>query len=162
MSSKKLSPTEAVKKSKELKKDGKTIVLAGGCFDILHAGHIAFLKNAKIKGDRLFVLLESDESIRRMKGSSRPVHTQSDRASILSSIDDIDCIILLPDLKTDEDYDKLIFAIKPDIIATTEGDKGKAHKLRQASLIGAEVIDVIKRIENVSTTRLRKKVDKNK
>ena len=62
------------------------IVLVGGCFDILHLGHVVFLEKAKKEGDVLVVLLESDEKVRFLKGKGRPVHTQSERAEILSAL----------------------------------------------------------------------------
>lgn len=161
MSSRKtLSPKKASEKISDLKTKNETIVLVGGCFDILHAGHIAFLKAAKNSGDKLFILLESDDAIRQKKGNSRPIHTQEDRASILSSLNSVDYIILLPHLKSDAEYDELIFALKPDIIAITKGDSGKIHKLRQANLIDAKVIEVIGKIEEVSTTKLKNELDK--
>ena len=61
------------------------VVLVGGCFDLLHYGHIAFLKEAKKHGDYLIVLLESDENVRRLKGEGRPFHTQKQRKEMLAS-----------------------------------------------------------------------------
>lgn len=151
-----LTIEEATEISKKLKEQGKTIVLAGGCFDVLHIGHIIFLKNARKYGDFLFVLLESDEKIKEIKGKNRPINDQSDRAEILSSFYFVDYIILLPLFKTNIEYDNLIKAIKPVIIATTKGDKLKFHKKRQAKLVNAKVVEVIKNISNKSTTKLIK------
>lgn len=151
---------QAIELSAKSKKLNKSIVLIGGCFDILHKGHIAFVKAAKKKGDKLFVMLESDETIRLTKGKNLPTHTHKKRASILSSLEDVDYVILLPRLETDAEYDELIFALKPDIIAITKGDVGKVHKLRQSKVIGADLIEVIGRMKNVSTTKLRKRINK--
>lgn len=147
---------EAIKISSKLKEQDRMIVLAGGCFDVLHIGHIIFLKNAKKYGDFLFVLLESDEKIKEIKGKNRPINGQSDRAEILSSFYFVDYVILLPLFKTNIEYDNLIKAIKPAIIATTKGDKLEFHKKRQAKLINAKVVKVIKNISNKSTTKLIK------
>lgn len=149
-----LNIQQAINVARELRKQNKSIVLGGGCFDILHIGHINFLKKAKDFGDYLFVLLESDEKIKNIKGKNRPINTQKDRAEILSSLYFVDYVIILPLLKTDLEYDDLISKIKPDIIATTKGDKQIAHKKRQASIINAKVINVIENISNQSTTRL--------
>jgi FAD synthetase len=146
---------KAIEISKKLK-NHKKIVLCGGCFDILHKGHIEFLEEAKKRGDTLFVLLESDESVRKLKGKDRPVNKQEKRALVLSSVESIDYVVPISLLKHDKDYDDLIIKINPDIIATTQNDPGKHHKIRQAKLINARVLDVIKKIKGESTTELTK------
>jgi len=151
-----LTIQQAIEVSNKLKAGGKSIVLAGGCFDVLHIGHIDFLNEAKKRGDILFVLLESDEIIRKIKGNNRPINTQVDRARILSALLSVDYVIILPQFTKDKEYDDIVTRIKPDIIATTEGDKNREHKERQARLIGARVVDVVKNISNKSTTKLIK------
>jgi rfaE bifunctional protein nucleotidyltransferase chain/domain len=106
---------------------GMVKVLVGGCFDLLHKGHISFLKKAKKAGDKLVVLLESDEKIKKLKGESRPVQIQEVRAKALSGLGFVDEIIKLPFMDSDKDYDELVKKIKPDIIAVTEGYPGIAH-----------------------------------
>lgn len=145
---------QAVLVSEKLKKHNKAIVLVGGCFDILHQGHIKFLEKAKKQGDFLFVLLESDEKITKIKGKNRPINQQRRRAEVLSKLKFVDFIITLPFFKADKDYDHLVFELKPDIIATTKGDPARFHKERQAKVLKIKVVDVIKRIPNQSTTRL--------
>ncbi|HEX7042170.1 MAG TPA: adenylyltransferase/cytidyltransferase family protein [Patescibacteria group bacterium] len=137
-----------------LKSQNKRIVLTGGCFDILHFGHITLLENAKSRGDILFVMLESDDAIRIKKGINRPIHTQIQRAKMLSSISSVDYIIMLPSLMSDTDYDLLVKKIKPDIIATTKNDKYAFHKKRQAKETGAKLIFVNDPIKNISTTSI--------
>jgi len=149
-----LGVNEAVDHARKLKEQGKTIVLAGGCFDILHIGHIRLLNQAKQHGDVLFVLLESDKTIQKLKGKHRPIHPQHIRAELLSSLKAVDYVIALPPLKSDNEYDELVFEIKPAIIATTKGDPAKEHKTRQAREVGAKVINVIDHIRDASTTRL--------
>ncbi len=131
---------------------GKKIVLVGGCFDILHAGHIVFLQKAKDKGDIVVVLLESDEQIKKLKGESRPVNTQQNRALVLAGLRSVDVVVVLPSEMHDLQYDRLISQIKPDIIATTAGDPNRRHKERQAGQIGASVIDVSERLPEHSTS----------
>lgn len=154
--SKILKISDAIKLTNVLRKQNKTIVVAGGCFDILHPGHVLFLQKAKKQGDILFVLLESDDMIRKKKGKDRPIHTQKDRSLILENLTMIDYIIPLPLLYTDQDYDNLLSSLKPTIIATTKGDANRHHKERQAKLINAQVVEVIQRIEYTSTTMLAK------
>lgn len=146
----------AINTAEKLHKQDKTIVVAGGCFDILHPGHILFLEKAKQQGDILFVMLESDNTIKLTKGNNRPIHTQKDRALALAALNTVNYIILLTPFKKDSDYDNLLSKIKPTIIATTTGDPKKFHKERQAKLIGINVVEVIKRIEDKSTSNLAK------
>lgn len=130
-------------------------VLVGGCFDFIHIGHIYFLEEAKKLGDRLVVLLESDETIRRLKGKHRPIHTQRQRKKMLLAIKYVDEVISIPPLKTDKEYFDVIQNLHPDIIAFTEGDPILTKKMKQAELIGARAV-VIPRIPNISSTSLAK------
>lgn len=148
----------SVKKTKnlsaKLKKTGKKIVLAGGCFDILHVGHIKFLQNSKKSGDTLVLLLESDESIKKLKGENRPVNNQKNRALILSSVEFVDYVIPLEKNYKDENYADLISKLKPDIIAVTKGDPNEFKKKVQANLVGGKVKVVLKNLPDHSTTKL--------
>lgn len=93
------------------------IVFTNGCFDLLHAGHISYLQESKKHGDYLILGLNSDASVRRLKGKDRPVHSWRDRAIVLAALRCVDAII-----KFDEDTPlKLIKRIKPDVI-TKGGD----------------------------------------
>ena len=145
---------KAAKISKKLKTEGKIIILAGGVFDILHIGHIKFLEAAKKRGDVLFVLLESDENVKKIKGKDRPINSQTDRALILSALKFVDYVVILNEMKTNKDYDNLIIKIKPDIIATTKKSPQEIHNIRQAKLVNAKVALVINRISDKSTSRL--------
>lgn len=73
---------------------GNKIVTANGCFDILHRGHIKLLKEAKAKGDKLIVAINSDESIKRLKGNDRPINNENDRAYVISAIDSVDAVVV--------------------------------------------------------------------
>lgn len=131
-----------------------TKVLVGGCFDIIHIGHIRFLQEAKKQGDTLIVALESDEFIRARK-KREPFHTQDERAHILSHIVDIDRIITLPFFTSDNDYRRLVTTVKPDVIAITENDPEKEKKLRQAKDVGAKLTIVLSHVPNKATSTLR-------
>lgn len=138
------------------KKSDKKIVLIGGCFDILHIGHIRFLKEAKSLGDILIVLLESDGNIKKIKGKDRPINSQKVRAEILEALRDVDFVILLPEIMTDKDYDDLVKKIKPDFIAVTKGDSGLPNKKRSAETVGAKVVEVIDLMADYSTNKIIK------
>lgn len=131
-----------------------SIALVGGCFDIIHPGHIEFLRKAKNQAYQLFVLLESDESIAIWKGKGRPINTQEKRAQALAQIPYVDYILLLPRLKTDQEYYEMTNVIRPDIIAITKGDPATSKKAQQAKQVGGKLIEVIERIPEHSTTSI--------
>lgn len=155
-----LNPEQAINTANTLRKHGKSIVLVGGFFDILHVGHIRFLQKAKEKGDILMVLLESDETAKKTKGKNRPINNQKVRAEILASLEYVNFIITLPTMKKDQKYDKLIAQIKPAVLATTENDPNAAHKVRQAKLVGGKIMYVIGKVSNQSTSRLIRIIEK--
>ena len=80
------------------------VVLVGGCFDVLHFGHIEFLKHAKEQGTFLVVALESDENVKRRKGDLRPIHTQEQRKGMLQALSFVDEVIMLPTMTHDNEY----------------------------------------------------------
>lgn len=129
-------------------------VLVGGCFDILHYGHIQFLTAAKKAGDYLVVMLESDENVRTLKGAHRPIHTQHERAALLKSLRMVDEVVELPPLAGYEEYMVWVKKIKPDRIAVTRGDPKIAFKQRQAKEIGATVVEVIDHMLHYSTSKI--------
>lgn len=133
-------------------------VLVGGCFDVIHIGHVKFLKKAKSFGDNLIILLESDENIKRLKGNSRPFHNQKERKEILESLKFVDKVIVLPNIVNHESYNKIIKKIKPEVIAITEGDSIKDKKLAQAKSVGAE-LKIIKKYKSHSTSKILNKFD---
>ena len=132
----------------------KTIVLAGGCFDVLHLGHLKFLEAAKKQAEILIIALESDENIKRSKGNNRPVNNQIIRAKNLANFDFVDFIILLPEMKSDDDYKNLVLKMKPKVIAITENDPRLEKKKSQAKLVGTKVVEVIPYLQGYSTTKI--------
>ena len=140
--------------SKSLRNMDKVIVLAGGCFDVLHPGHVIFLEKAKRAGDILIVLLESDEKVRKLKGDNRPVQTQEERAKVLSALRSVDYVVMLPFIDQDSEYDNLIGKIRPDIIAATRGDTKVDHHLRLAKITGAKLSYVTEMIRDYSTSKI--------
>lgn len=136
-----------------MKKIKPKIVLTGGCFDILHYGHVYFLKKAKSLGDYLVVALESDKNIRRLKGTGRPIHTQKQRKEILESLTAVDEVIILKDRMTENDYLNLVKKVNPNIIAVAENDPILEKKRYQAKAIGAKVIEISK-VKSSSTTQI--------
>lgn len=114
MNSDKLVSLEELKKiTASLKEKGKRIVLANGCFDIIHVGHVRYLRDAKSRGDVLIVALNSDESVKSLKGEGRPIMNQLDRAEILSSFEFVDYILIFEE----RDVSKILLELKPHIHA---------------------------------------------
>lgn len=138
---------------KKLKMAGKTAVLAGGCFDILHFGHLKFLEAAKKQGDVLMVALESDENVKRLKGEGRPINPQKDRAGLLAALEVVDYILLLPEMKTHQDYFNLVKYLRPDIVAVTAGDPHLSLKRKQMREVGGKAKIVLARIKKFSTSK---------
>ncbi len=138
----------------QTKNEGK-IVLVGGCFDILHRGHVRFLSEAKTMGDYLVVLLENDKNVTKLKGKNRPVFIQRERAEMLSSLRMVDLIVLLPMMESDNDYLNLVTKIKPEVIAATEGDPQIEKKRQQAKKVGG-VLKIISLTKTFSTSKLAK------
>jgi len=97
----------------EEKTQGKRVILANGCFDLLHVGHIRYLKDAKKRGEILVLALNSDSSIRRLKGKGRPLLDEKERVKIMSAISYVDYITVFEE----ETVEKVLLAIKPDIHA---------------------------------------------
>ncbi|MCM8766771.1 MAG: D-glycero-beta-D-manno-heptose 1-phosphate adenylyltransferase [Candidatus Omnitrophica bacterium] len=154
----KIKTIEEIKKiSSELKKQGKIIVFTNGCFDIIHPGHIKVLKRAKSIGDILIVGLNSDKSVKMLKGKGRPIIDQKGRCEILSCFSMIDYIVVFKE-KTPE---KLIKKILPDFIV-----KGGDYK--EEEVIGKEIIEkyggkvvIVPLYKKYSTTNLIRKIYEN-
>ena len=143
-----------LEKSTSIFKNKKS-VLVGGCFDLIHFGHLKFLEAAKKEGDFLIVALEPDEFIKKHK-RKLPVHIQLERAEILSNLNMVDLIILLPLFGSNNDYLSLVKKISPSIIGVTEGDGQIENKRKQAKEIGAEVREVVINLKNFSTRNIAK------
>ena len=136
--------------------EGKTIVATNGCFDILHVGHIRYLEKTKSFGDCLIVLLNSDKSVRSIKGETRPINSESDRAEILSALRCVDYVVLF-----DEDSPRnLLDEMKPDVY--TKGADYTMETLPEADIMKKNNIRVefIDFVEGKSTTSLIEKINK--
>ena len=131
----------------------KRIVLVGGCFDILHYGHLVFLQKAKAQGDLLMVALESDQFIKEIKKRSS-IHNELQRAEILNALQVVDGVIMLPYFTTSEQYMELVMELKPAVIAVTAGDFQLQNKKKQAAAVGATVKVVSPLLSEFSTTRI--------
>lgn len=132
-------------------------VLVGGCFDILHFGHIKFLREAKKFGDILIVALESDRNVQMLKGDNRPFQSVQERGEILSELISVDYIISLPPMISDNEYYLLVQKVSPQVIAITEGDKIIEKKREHARKVGAK-LEIIPQLKTASTSQLAKTI----
>ena len=114
MSTKKILSREELKQRVTAwKQAGEAITLANGCFDLLHVGHVRYLRAAKQLGGRLIVAINSDESVRALKGEGRPLMPAEERAEILSALADVDAVVIF----SEHDVRALIREVRPDIHA---------------------------------------------
>lgn len=133
---------------KSLQSKGKTVVTTNGCFDILHVGHIRYLTKTKSFADCLVVLLNSDKSVKMIKGENRPVNNEEERAEILSALACVDYVVLFDENSPEE----LLDEIKPDI--HTKGADYSVETLPEADVIlkNGGKIEFIDFVEGKSTT----------
>ncbi len=135
-----------------LKKSGKRAVFTNGCFDLLHAGHIYSLEKARSMGDFLFLGLNSDASVRRLKGPSRPINKAGDRALVLAALAAVDAVVVF----SEDTPIKLIKALRPDILV-------KGADYRNGIVVGAEYagrVALVPLLKGRSTTGLAAKLSK--
>lgn len=100
-----------MRRRRKLRDDGKRLVLTNGCYDLLHVGHVRYLRAARLLGDALAVGVNADESVRRLKGPGRPVTNAADRAEILAALEAVDFVTVF-----DEDTAaELVAAVQPDV-----------------------------------------------
>lgn len=127
--SKVLTRAELIKAVDQARLAGKVIVFTNGCFDILHVGHVRYLQKARSLGDLLVVGVNTDASVRKLKGPDRPINSESDRAEVLAALECVDYVSLF-----DEDTPiELIQAIKPDV--DVKGGDYKLEDMPEAEVV---------------------------
>lgn len=136
--------------------EGKTFVVTNGCFDILHVGHVRYLQKTKEFADKLIVMLNSDISVKSIKGPERPINCEADRAEILSSLSCVDYVVLFDESSPA----KLLESIKPDVY--TKGADYTLETLPERDIVLKNNIRVefIEFVEGKSTTNVIKKISK--
>lgn len=154
-SSEKLKDIERLLESlRRERAEGKVIVFTNGCFDIIHPGHIRLLEFAKEQGDVLVVGLNSDKSVRTIKGKNRPINSEEDRAKVLASMEAVDYIVLFDE----ETPAAIIERIRPDVLV-------KGEDWREKGVVGREFVEsyggrcvLAPMLKGYSTTRIMEKV----
>ncbi len=135
---------------KKVKAGGKRVVFTNGCFDILHAGHVSSIEFAKSKGDVLVLGINSDASVKRLKGPSRPVNKQADRALIVAALQAVDAVCVF----NQDTPLELIKIVKPDVLV--KGADYKNKKVIGEEFAGKVVLFPL--VKGRSTTNLIKKI----
>lgn len=137
---------------------GRKVVFTNGCFDVLHSGHVRYLKKARSLGDLLIVGLNSDASVRKIKGKGRPILPEAERAEILSALEAVDYLVLFNDATPE----KLIRKIVPDVLA-------KGADWKEDDIVGSDVVKAaggkvarVRLVKGKSTTNIIAKIQKLK
>ena len=139
-----------------LKTQGKAIVFTNGCFDLLHYGHVKYLQEAKRKGDILIVAINSDASVRKIKGNKRPITHEKDRLSLIAALESVDYVFLF----NEETPLRVIKELKPDILV-------KGADWKKPDIVGCDFVlsyggkvSTLELVKGYSTTNLIKKIVK--
>lgn len=149
-----LSEDELYKVVRELQSHGEKVVMTNGCFDIIHPGHVTYLKQAKALGNKLIVAVNSDDSVKRLKGDSRPINSLEDRIAVLSGLSSVDYVVSF----SEDTPQKLISRILPDILV--KGGDYKVEEIaghKEVIANGGKVV-IIPFVEGKSTTRIVNKI----
>lgn len=145
-----VSEKDAVAQIQQAQQKGEKVVMTNGCFDILHAGHVAYLNEAKKHGHRLIVAVNSDDSVKRLKGEGRPINSAQERMAVLAGLAAVDWVVEF----SEDTPQRLIEALSPDVLVkggdyTIDQIAGAEHVLAQ----GGEV-KVLQFVEGISTTAI--------
>lgn len=141
----------------KLRDEKKTIVMTNGCFDILHVGHVRYLQKTKTFADVLILALNSDKSVRAIKGEGRPINNENDRAEVLSALECVDYVVLFDENSPAE----LLKFVKPDVY--TKGADYTLETLPETKVVqgfGGR-IEFIDFVEGKSTTNVIAQIKKN-
>lgn len=142
----------------KLKNENKTVVFSNGCFDILHVGHVRYLKKSSTFGDVFVIGVNSDASVKRLKGESRPINNENDRMELLSELGFVDYVVLFEE----DTPEKLLDELKPNVY--TKGADYTLETLPEASTVlkNGGRVEFIKLVEGKSTTNVINKININK
>lgn len=151
-----VSIDEIEKISKSAKRTRRTIVTSNGCFDILHSGHVEYLEGASLLGDILIIGINSDSSVKKLKGSGRPLNSENDRASLVASLGFVDyCVIF-----TEETPIDLLKKIRPDV--HVKGGDYRADEIIEKKIVeeNGGIIKILPLVKGYSTTGILDRLSK--
>lgn len=141
-----------------LREAGQKVVFTNGCFDILHAGHVRYLQEARAQGDCLVLGLNSDESVRRLKGPTRPINSELDRAEVVGALKSVDYVVLFGE----QTAESLIVKVRPAVYV--KGGDYTLDTLPEAKIVQSYggSVHFVKMVEGRSTTNVIKKISEDK
>jgi D-beta-D-heptose 7-phosphate kinase/D-beta-D-heptose 1-phosphate adenosyltransferase len=151
-----LTQAQAKEIAAETRTRGERLVMTNGCFDILHKGHVAYLQEAKARGDRLLVAVNTDDSVRRLKGEGRPINPLEDRMAVLAALAAVDWVVPF-DTDTPE---SLIADILPDVLVKGGDYKPDAIAGAKAVLNNGGSVEVLRFHEGRSTSAIVESIQK--
>jgi rfaE bifunctional protein nucleotidyltransferase chain/domain len=134
----------------EWRRRGERIILANGGFDLLHVGHVRYLQAAKALGGRLVVAINSDESLRKLKGEGRPIMPEDERAEIVAALADVDAVVIFPEL----DVRAIIEEIRPDVQAKGTDYTADSVPERDAVTAYGGRVEIVGDAKNHSTSEI--------
>ncbi len=141
---------ECIEKVKQAQKGGKKVVMTNGCFDLLHPGHVSYLKEAKLLGDHLVVAVNADESVKQLKGDTRPINALQHRMTMLAALDGVDWVVPF----SEGTPQRLICQVKPDILV--KGGDYKVHEVAGNQCAGETKI--LSFVDGFSTSNMIEKI----
>lgn len=150
------SLNDIIKLRDKIRIENRKVVFTNGCFDIIHKGHVTYLNEAKSLGDHLIVGINSDDSVKRLKGKDRPVNNEYDRAFVLDNLKSVDDVLIFNE---DTPYD-IIKEIIPDLLV--KGGDWKEEDIVGSDIVkknGGKVIS-LQFVNNYSTTNILEKIEK--
>ena len=152
-----VSQEEIIKIVRNGQAEGKTFVVTNGCFDILHVGHVRYLQKTKEFADKLIIMLNSDISVKSIKGENRPINSELDRAEILSALSCVDYVVLFDE----KSPARLLENIKPNVY--TKGADYTIETLPEREIVLKNNIrvEIIEFVDGKSTTNVIKKINEN-
>lgn len=142
---------------KNARANNETVVMTNGCFDLLHKGHVTYLNEARKLGDRLIVALNSDASVKRLKGENRPIMDESSRATVLASLSAVDWVIMFDD----DTPESVITELLPDILVKGSDYTVEQIAGAQAVLDNGGAVKLLSFVDGYSTTKAIEKISHN-
>ena len=148
------SSADLARRISKWKSEGKKIVFTNGCFDLLHVGHVLYLESASLLGDILLVGLNSDDSVRRLKGSNRPINDEHNRTYVLAGLYSVDGVIIFEE----DDPLRLIHEICPDILV--KGGDWKPEQIIGSDFVirNGGAVRSLQFVDGYSTTSIEQKI----
>jgi rfaE bifunctional protein nucleotidyltransferase chain/domain len=153
-----VSRDELEKRVQSWRAQGDQITLANGCFDLLHVGHVRYLRAAKELGGKLIVAINADDSVRRLKGDARPLMPASERAEILAALADVDAVVIF----SEDDVRTLVCEIRPDVQAKGTDYTAESVPERDTVIECGGRVEIVGDPKNHSATEIIRHIERER